>query len=97
MSVYVDSLLPVHSNAKWRWDTSCHLMADTVEELHDFAQSIGLERRWFQSRVDFPHYDLSPDLRLRAVEAGAIELARREFVWKVRELRLIWIDYRDED
>jgi hypothetical protein len=92
MSVYVDPLLPVHSRANWRWETSCHLMADTIEELHAFAASIGIERRWFQTRPDFPHYDLSPDHRARAVELGAVGCSRREFVMKVRELRLVWAE-----
>jgi hypothetical protein len=90
VSVYVDPLLPVHSNAKWRWDTSCHLMADTPEELHQFAASLGIAQRWFQNRVDFPHYDLHPEQRGKAIEAGAIPLSRREFVTKVRELRPLW-------
>lgn len=88
--VYVDPLLPVHRNANWRWETSCHLTADTIEELHAFAATIGIDQRRFQNRPDFPHYDLHPDLRARAVEAGATPLGRREFVLKVRELRILW-------
>lgn len=92
MSVYVDPLLTVHRRGNWRWETSCHLMADTVVELHAFAAILGIEQRWFQNRVDFPHYDLHPDHRLLAIEAGAIALARREFVFKVRELRPLWAE-----
>lgn len=90
MSVYIDPLVPVHNMTRWRWETSCHLMADSVEELHAFALSIGIEQRWFQPRPDFPHYDLHPEHRVLAVEAGAVELGRREFVAKVKELRLVW-------
>lgn len=91
LRVYVDPLLPVHPNANWRWPTSCHLMAHSVEELHDFALSLGIERFRFQDRPDFPHYDLWEDLRVEAVRAGAIELGRREFVMKVREFRADWV------
>ena len=92
LRVYVDSLLAVHHTANWRWTTSCHLMAHTREELHEFATTLGIERRRFQNRLDFPHYDLWPELRARAVEAGALELGRREFVAKVRELRPLWAE-----
>lgn len=47
MSVYGDAL------ASWGWrihgreTQSCHLIADTTDELHAFANSIGMSRRWF--------------------------------------------------
>lgn len=50
---------------------SSHLTADTVEELHAFAESIGLRRVWFQdARV--PHYDLTRSRRDMAIVAGAV-------------------------
>jgi hypothetical protein len=62
---------------------SCHLTADTVAELHEFAARIGMRRSWFQSdtpagkRVLPPvgswHYDLTPAKRAAAVRAGAVE------------------------
>lgn len=56
---------------------SCHLMADTVDELHSMAKKIGLKRSWFQlgSR---PHYDLVEKKRDKAVLNGAIELNDRK-------------------
>lgn len=90
MTVYVDEIQ--------RWPTklrafkagSCHLTADTVEELHAFAARIGLRRAWFQNgRV--PHYDLTPGRREDAELAGAVfvpakEQARRRLGLPVREL-----------
>jgi hypothetical protein len=76
-------------NGDWRWDRSCHLFADTVEELHVFAQSIGLRRSWFQAGGGIrrlPHYDLTVARRRVAVKAGAIELDRRGAVEKWNEL-----------
>lgn len=36
-----------------------HLATDgSIEELHIFAQSIGLKREWFQSHPRHPHYDV---------------------------------------
>lgn len=59
-----------------RW---AHLYCEDLEELHQFAASIGLRREWAQtSRRGVPHYDLTPGRRARAVVAGAIPLTRRE-------------------
>lgn len=44
-----------------------------LEGLHDFAQSIGLKREWFQRKGRYPHYDLTtPCVSARAQQAGAI-------------------------
>ena len=80
--VYVDPLC----NHGWRLGPSCHLFADTVDELHDFARRIGMRRSWFQGGR-LPHYDLTASRRARAVECGAIELSRQEAVEKWREIR----------
>lgn len=86
MSVYVDQL------REWGWSkgASCHLLADTPEELHAFAGKIGMQRRWFQRLASTPHYDLTATRRKRAVLAGAIELDRLELVAKMREIRPTW-------
>ncbi len=57
----------------------CHLLADTVEELHAMADAIGMKRRWFQNDK-YPHYDICKTKRALAVKAGAKEIGRREFV-----------------
>lgn len=82
MAVYVDSLV----DYGWRHGVSCHLIADTMSELRAFASSIGLRPEWFQSKSS-PHFDLTADARAFAIINGAIELDRRQFVEKIRELR----------
>jgi hypothetical protein len=79
MSVYVDPLI----DNGWSLGPNCHLWADTIEELHQFAEYIGLRREWFQppkgrGRIQLPHYDLTRHLRQVAVNRGAIELDRRQ-------------------
>ena len=76
MSVYVDPL----ANWGWRLGPSCHLIADGLDELHDFAARLGLRRSWFQGEASTPHYDLTVNRRKLAVRLGAVELGRREFV-----------------
>jgi hypothetical protein len=82
MAVYVDNL----RDYGWRHGPSCHLIADSVDELMEFAVGMGLRREWFQSKST-PHFDLTAEGRSLAVEHGAIELSQRELVAKIRELR----------
>lgn len=76
MSVYVDS----EKNA-FRGMIMCHMLADTVEELHSMAMRIGMKRSWFQAHVgSYPHYDLSLGRRELAIRYGAIVCDRNEIV-----------------
>ena len=67
VSVYVDSAFAV---GDWgRWSGGGHLQADTVEELHAFAERLGLRLQWFQCKPGRPendHYDLGRVGRKRA-------------------------------
>ena len=89
MSVYVDPILrDGGSSATFKWPRSCHMYADTLEELHAMAIAIGMKRAWFQNREGgLPHYDLVPLKRLRALELGAIEHTREEMVAFLRRRR----------
>ena len=42
MAVYVDS-----ANIPYRNMVMCHLIADTLPELHEMAFKIGMKREWF--------------------------------------------------
>lgn len=81
--VYVDK----ERDYGWKLGASCHLIADTLDELHAFAARLGLKRAWFQDAASAPHYDLTAKRRLAAVRLGAVELDRVAFVTKCRELR----------
>jgi hypothetical protein len=83
VSVYVD---PIRAVSYGRWKYACHMIADTVEELHTMAEAIGMERGWFQP-TSFPHYDLLRFRREWAVKFGAVELERRPFIHKLRAIR----------
>lgn len=80
MSVYVDPLFRYGGSKTFRWDRSCHMYADTLDELHVMARSIGLKREWFQDHSDLPHYDLVSTKREKAVELGAVEHTREDMV-----------------
>lgn len=85
MSVYVDDSFIYWRGYKW-----CHLQADTLDELHAFAQGIGLKREWFQkgSRPELDHYDVTESKRKLALEAGAIEETWRSAAGRNRRMRM---------
>ena len=82
MAVYVDNL----RDYGWRHGPSCHLIADEVEELIEFAIAMGLRREWFQPKSS-PHFDLTAAGRVLAIQNGAIEINQRDLVKKLRQLR----------
>ena len=65
----------------WRGRRWCHLVSDvSYDELHDFAQRLGVPRHVFQG----DHYDLPEDRRARALELGATAIGSRELVRRLR-------------
>lgn len=76
MSIYVDPLFQYPAQ-KRLW---CHMATDgDIEELHKFAESIGMQRSWFQHKDSrHPHYDLTAGMRVKAVAKGAIEVTSTE-------------------
>jgi hypothetical protein len=84
MTVYVDSEKAVYYNMRMS-----HMVADTLTELHEMADKIGLKRYWFQDhRV--PHYDICQNKRAKAIAAGAVVIAtRKEFVTLMFKMGLI--------
>ena len=87
MAAYVDAL-QVWPNAHGIFRAgSCHLAADTLDELHEFAARLGMRRRWFQpGRGRHPHYDLVKSRRDKAVALGALEVSGRDLVlmWRAQ-------------
>lgn len=86
MSVYVDEMAACSRNRNWPYDWACHLAADSVEELHEFARRLGLKRSWFQNK-SLPHYDLTTGMRFKAIKLGAIEVDRNGFFLIIRKYR----------
>ena len=80
MAVYVDPVMAHGGSRSFKWERSCHMYADTLEELHAMAKAIGMKREWFQDHPDLPHYDLVPTRRERAVELGAVQHDRYQMV-----------------
>ncbi len=88
MTVYVDdwrqpaTVGPV--TARWS-----HLTADTTEELHAFAETLGMRRVWFQGHSHDrlrDHYDVTDRLREEAIARGAVAVTWRQAA-RARRLR----------
>lgn len=87
MSVYVDRVEIGYGRM-----VMCHMIADSLDELHAMADHIGIARRWFQSppKASFPHYDIAKSKRALAIEAGAIDCDRVTFVGHLCRLRPVF-------
>lgn len=56
------------------------------EELHRIAAKIGMKREWFQGhKPEFPHYDLVPPRRAKALKCGAVEKSLMEWLRERRK------------
>lgn len=89
MPVYLDPMVNHRrriGRAGPRW---CHMIADSLDELHAMADRIGMRRFWFQgTRASLPHYDIGTDAkRAAAIAAGAIDCDRAVFVQHLRRIR----------
>jgi hypothetical protein len=79
MTVYVDHLT-FHAHKRKRY---AHMVADSVEELHAFAESVGINRCWFHK----DHYDLNPKNHESALGSGAQLVEARTIVLVKRRVR----------
>ncbi len=80
--VYIDT--PRQLWFKGRLRLSCHCVADSLEELHEFAAALGLPRGAFQDKPHRPHYDLFDELIDKARACGACSVPNRELILILR-------------
>ena len=80
MTIYVDPLMGHGWKLHGHTVENCHLFSDAgVDELHAFAERIGLKRELFHD-MRVPHYDLTLSCRRLAVSCGAVEVDLRQAV-----------------
>lgn len=81
--IYVDK-------AEWKKPNGrvsyAHMTADSLEELHAFAKSIGVKRHWYHSKSRYPHYDINSEVRQTAIDNGAIEVDGKKIVEVAKKL-----------
>ncbi|KAA9369580.1 DUF4031 domain-containing protein [Ochrobactrum quorumnocens] len=81
MSVYVDNMASSFGRL-----ILCHMWADTLNELVEMADIIGVKRKWIQGHetlslpqyrsASWVHFDISKAKRKLAIENGALETDR---------------------
>jgi hypothetical protein len=94
MATYVDDMRrqATVGRCSARWS---HLIADTTEELLDFANILGLSPSWLQKPGTFrEHFDVTDSMRLRALAHGAVPIAFQELTAVTRRIRA---DRRDAE
>ena len=81
MAILIDSFQNGARGPVRYWYRRCgHLVSDTsLDELHEFASTLGLRREWFQSG-SIPHYDLTGNVYELAIASGASLVSSRELV-----------------
>ncbi len=81
MAVFVDILRPARQTHRglWKWETYGHLMSDSRDELLIFARILGLKASYGHGKGYRFHFDLTKNMRQKAIKLGAIELDSIEF------------------
>lgn len=91
MTVFVDDV-------RYRYGRMimCHMWSESVFELMDMAQAIGLSCRWIQlpPKASWVHFDISLDRKAAALSRGAVLTDRYGPVEHVARLQLMSPDPR---
>lgn len=72
--VYIDD-----ANISYGRMIMCHMVADSLEELHEMAERLSL-RKYFQDKPRKPHYDICLKKKNLALRLGAVEVRSRELI-----------------
>ena len=92
MAVYIDPLKRCQVRRGFcavQWKESCHMFANTNEELVEMGVEIRLPPGSLQKKSGLPpHFDLKASKRQMAVAAGAVELTMLEMRRWLRERRI---------
>ena len=83
--IYIDEIRDYTGIINLKYKKWSHMWTDgDIEELHEFAEKLGLKRRWFQNKKRLPHYDLVPTKRAIALRMGARFIPLREWYKKLK-------------
>jgi FMN phosphatase YigB (HAD superfamily) len=73
--VYVDD-----AGILWRGKKRYHMTADSLAELHGFAEQVGINKCWFHRGTTHPHYDITEPQRQAVLDAGGVAVTQRELL-----------------
>lgn len=83
MAIYVDFVKITFKGYQW-----CHMLADTLQELHEFAALIDVDARLFHRHASYPHYDITVQMREIAIAQGAIPADRKKIIECAKKLKV---------
>lgn len=83
MAIYVDFVRIEFKGHRW-----CHMLADTLQELHEFAALIDVDKRLFHRNASYPHYDVTVQMRETAIEYGALPADRKKIIECAKKLKI---------
>ncbi len=64
-----------------------HMVADSLNELHDFAKKIGVKPHFFHRARSGWHYDITSDQHAVAMRNGAVQVASRALLPIAKKLQ----------
>jgi hypothetical protein len=76
--IYVDS--PVFKKSAGGRKSYAHMVADSIEEVREFAERIGVKKHFWHSQEALSHFDITSDQQTLALAAGAKLVTSRELV-----------------
>ena len=82
MAIYVDRARVLFKDRVW-----CHMMADSLDELHHFAQLMKIDARLFHRTASYTHYDITMEMRERVIACGAVDADRRTIILCGKKLK----------
>lgn len=84
MATYVDPAVFKKPNGRKSY---CHMVADSLVELHAFAEKIGVKKHFFHKSATYAHYDITEAQREVAITAGAKPISSKELVGIAKEMK----------
>ncbi len=86
--VYVTKITACIPSKDFKFPYYCRLVADSIDELYDFAiDKMKLKKEWYRSKA-IPHFDLGIKNRRLALELGALEISPAKEIELLRKFRI---------
>lgn len=62
-----------------------HMIAESLEELHQMAHDLGIDQKHFQNKPGKPHYDICKQNKRKAIALGAVEVSDKQLVKMLKQ------------
>lgn len=76
--IYIDN--PTWSKHGAKSKKYSHLVADSLEELHNFVASINVKKHFYHSSSKIKHYDIAEEMFQAVIDAGGKVVSTKEIV-----------------